>query len=105
MSLDDRDDLESEIEATVLEYLPATETSPLLMLAAAKLLYFINRGHLDFAEELAERAFTRTADFAAALPVLGQLRQARGHFTEAVISIAASRWPRPTPSFCCMCRS
>ena len=82
----------------MLEYLPATETNPLLMLTAAKLLYFINRGHLDLAEELAERAFARTADFAAALPLLGQLRQARGHFTEAVIlSIAASRWPRPTP--------
>ena len=51
----------------MLEYLPAIKTSPLLMLAAAKLLYFINRGHLDLAEDLAERALARTSDFAAAL--------------------------------------
>jgi hypothetical protein len=38
-----------------------------------------------FRLDLAERAFARTADFAAALPVMGQLRQARGDFNEAVI--------------------
>jgi tetratricopeptide (TPR) repeat protein len=85
MSLDARFDLENEIEATVLEYLPAIEANPLLMLAVAKLLYFIDRGHLDLAEDLAERGFARTSDFAAALPVLGQLRQACGNFNEAVI--------------------
>ena len=79
-----RDDLESEIEATVLECLPLIESNPLLMLAAAKLLYFVDCGHLELAEDLAERAFARTADFAAALPVLGQLRQARGDFVAAV---------------------
>jgi DNA-binding winged helix-turn-helix (wHTH) protein/tetratricopeptide (TPR) repeat protein len=85
LSRDERDELESEIEATVLHCLPAIESNPLLMLAAAKLLYFVHRGHLDLAEDLAERAFARTADFAAALPVMGQLRQARGNFEEAVI--------------------
>jgi DNA-binding winged helix-turn-helix (wHTH) protein/tetratricopeptide (TPR) repeat protein len=85
ISQNERADLESEIEATVLECLPVIEANPLLMLAAAKLLYFVNRGHLELAEDLAERAFARTADFAAALPVLGQLRQARGKFSEAVI--------------------
>ncbi|MGM4921264.1 winged helix-turn-helix domain-containing protein [Tardiphaga sp. 813_E8_N1_3] len=81
----ERDELEGEIEATVLDCLPAIEGNPLLMLAAAKLMYFVHRGHLDLAEDLAERAFARTADFAAALPVMGQLRQARGNFKEAVI--------------------
>lgn len=85
MSPEARDVLEGEIEATVLDTLPLVEANPLLMLASAKLLYFINRGHLDLAEDLAERAFARTADFAAALPVLGQLRQARGNFAAAVI--------------------
>jgi DNA-binding winged helix-turn-helix (wHTH) protein/tetratricopeptide (TPR) repeat protein len=85
VSSDEREALESEIEATVLDCLPAIESNPLLMLAAAKLLYFVNRGHLDLAEDLADRAFARTADFAAALPVMGQLRQARGNFKEAVI--------------------
>lgn len=84
MSLEERYRIESEIDATVLESLPAVEANPLLMLAAAKLLYFINRGHLELAEDLAERAFARTADFAAALPIMGQLRYARGRFDEAV---------------------
>lgn len=84
MSLEERYRIESEIDATVLECLPAVEANPLLMLAAAKLLYFINRGHLELAEDLAERAFARTADFAAALPIMGQLRYARGRFDEAV---------------------
>jgi DNA-binding winged helix-turn-helix (wHTH) protein len=82
---EERDAIESEIEAIALDCLPAIENNPLLMLAAAKLLYFVNRGHLDLAEDLAERAFARTADFAAALPLMGQLRQARGSFKEAVI--------------------
>ena len=85
VSSEERDDLESEIEATVLDLLPVIESNPLLMLAAAKLLYFVDRGHLDLVEDIAERAFARTADFAAALPVMGQLRQARGHFNEALI--------------------
>jgi len=80
----ERDEIESEIEATVLDCLPLIETNPLLMLAAAKLLYFVDRGHLELAEDLAERAFARTAEFAAALPVLGQLRQARSDFTAAL---------------------
>ena len=84
MALDERDRIESEIEATVLECLPAIEENPLLMLAAAKLLYFISRGHLDLAEDLAERGFARTAEFAAALPIIGQLRYARGRFDESV---------------------
>ena len=82
---EERDAIESEIEVTALDCLPLIEGNPLLMLAAAKLLYFVNRGHLELAEDLAERAFARTADFAAALPVIGQLRQARGNFHEAVI--------------------
>lgn len=83
MSLEERYRIESEIDATVLECLPAIEANPLLMLAAAKLLYFIDRGHLDLAEDVAERAAARTADFAAALPIMGQLRYARGRFDEA----------------------
>ncbi|HWJ73297.1 MAG TPA: helix-turn-helix domain-containing protein [Kaistia sp.] len=81
---EERDAIENEIEATVLDCLPLIEANPLLMLAAAKLLYFVDRGHRELAEDLAERAFDRTADSAAALPVLGQLRQARGDFAAAL---------------------
>lgn len=84
MSLNDRNMIESEIEATALDHLPAVEANPLLMVTAAKLLYFINRGHLDLAEDLAERAYARAADFVAAIPILGQLRQVRGRFSEAI---------------------
>jgi DNA-binding winged helix-turn-helix (wHTH) protein/tetratricopeptide (TPR) repeat protein len=84
LSLEERDKIETEIEDTVLECLPEIENNPLLKLAAAKLLYFINRGHLDLAEEIAERTFASTQDFTAALPILGQVKYARGHFEEAV---------------------
>lgn len=84
IDLAERDRIEGEIEATVLECLPEIEEKPLLMLGAAKLLYFIDRGHLELAEEIAERALTRTQDSTAALPLLGQLRFARGRFDEAV---------------------
>lgn len=84
LSLEERDRIESEIEDTVLECLPDIEGNPLLMLAAAKLLYFVHRGHLELAEEIAERAFAPTQDFTAGLPILGQLRYARGHYDEAV---------------------
>ncbi|HEY1927331.1 MAG TPA: helix-turn-helix domain-containing protein [Caulobacteraceae bacterium] len=84
MGIEERERIESEIEATVLELLPTVEGSPLLMLTAAKQLYFIDRGHLDLAEDIAERAFVRIADYAAALPIMGQLQYARGRFDEAV---------------------
>lgn len=84
MSLEERDGIETEIESTVLECLPDIENNPLLMLTAAKLLYFINRGHLDLAEEIAERAIAPTPDFTAGLPILGQLKYARGRYDEAV---------------------
>lgn len=38
MSLEERYRMESEIDATVLDCLPAIEANPLLMLAAAKLI-------------------------------------------------------------------
>ena len=106
MSLEERDCIESEIEATVLECLPAIEANPVLNLAAAKLLYFINRGHLELAEDLAERAFARTLVFAAALPILGQLRGTRGNFPMRLFSsIAGSRCPILPPGLFCICGS
>lgn len=84
IAAEDRHRIEAEIDATALECLPATEANPLHMFAAAKVLYYIDRGHLDLAEDLAERAFARARDFAAAYALMGQLRYARGQFAEAV---------------------
>jgi DNA-binding winged helix-turn-helix (wHTH) protein len=85
MSLEERERTEREIEVTVLDCLPAIEANAVLNLAAAKLLYFIGQGHLELAEDLAESGFARTSDFAAALPILGQLRGARGNFRDAIV--------------------
>ena len=84
VGLAERHAMESEIETTVLEHLPSAEGNPLLMFAAAKLLYYIGRGHLELAEDLAERALARTVDPTAAFALMGQLRCARGRFAEAV---------------------
>lgn len=84
VSTEERDRIESEIEVIALGLLPTIEGSPLLMLTCAKLLYFINRGHLDLAEDITERACARTEDYAVALPIMAQLHYARGRFDDAV---------------------
>jgi DNA-binding winged helix-turn-helix (wHTH) protein/tetratricopeptide (TPR) repeat protein len=84
VAFDTRMGLESEIEDTVLAHLPEIDDKPLLMIAAAKLLYFIDRGHLALADDLAERAFARPAALAATYPVLSQLHYARGRFDDAL---------------------
>lgn len=84
VGLAERQRMEREIEATTLQHLPSAEDNPLLMFAAAKLLYFVDRGHLELAEDLAERALARTGDPTASFALMGQLRCARGRFDEAV---------------------
>jgi DNA-binding winged helix-turn-helix (wHTH) protein len=75
--------VEDEIEALVLEHLPAVGDDPVMALAAAKLLLLINRGHDGLAESLATRAFAGSAAFASALPMLGQVHAYRGDLEEA----------------------
>ncbi len=76
--------VEREIEALVFEFLPAIQGDPILMLGAAKLLFYIHRGHLELAEALAAEAFSQSTAFAAAFPIMGQIKASRGHFLEAV---------------------
>ncbi|MPT28127.1 MAG: winged helix family transcriptional regulator [Achromobacter sp.] len=76
--------LEPQIEALVFEALPHVRDDPMLALAAAKLLCFVGRGHLELAEALAEEAFARGTAFASAFAVLGQLRLNRGRLREAI---------------------
>lgn len=74
---------EAEIEALVFNALPGIQDNPLLMLAAAKLLFFIARGHFELANRLADEAFEKSTAFAAAFATRAQMRMAEGAFCEA----------------------
>ncbi|MEW5685309.1 MAG: helix-turn-helix domain-containing protein [Pseudomonadota bacterium] len=76
--------LDREIEHIVFKHLPAVRNDPLLALGAAKLLLMAGCGHEDIAESLANTAFTGSAAFAAAIPLLGQIKACRGDIPEAV---------------------
>lgn len=76
--------LEPQIEALVFQALPHARGNPMLALAAAKLLCFVSRDHLELAEALAEDAFAESTAFASAFSVLGQLRLNRGRLREAI---------------------
>ncbi len=76
--------LEPQIEALVFQALPHARANPMLALAAAKLLCFVSRDHLELAEALAEDAFAQSTAFASAFAVLGQLRLNRGRLWEAI---------------------
>jgi hypothetical protein len=79
----DRAAVEDQIEALVLEHLPAVRDDAVMALAAAKLLLLINRGHDGLAESLATRALAGSTAFASALPMLGQVHAYRGDLEEA----------------------
>jgi DNA-binding winged helix-turn-helix (wHTH) protein len=69
---------EEEIERLVFASLPRIGNSPILALAAAKLLLFVGRGHLALAEAIAEQAFAESTAFASAFATLGQIRVCAG---------------------------
>lgn len=75
---------ETEIESLVTASLPHIQDNGILVLSAAHLLYFINRGHQQLALNLAETAFETTTAFAVAFATLGQLRMWEGRIDEAV---------------------
>jgi DNA-binding winged helix-turn-helix (wHTH) protein len=77
-------EIEKEIEALALASLPKIQDNPLLVLGAAKLLLFVDRGHFDLAERLAENTFASSGAFAAAFSTLAQLRMYRGRIQEAL---------------------
>lgn len=78
-----RAEVEGEIEALVLDNLPAIDDNILLKLAAAKLLFFIDRGHFELADRLAEEAFAGSTAFGAAFATRGQMLMCQGEFAEA----------------------
>lgn len=80
------DAVTAEIEALVLDHLPALQDNPIHLLGAAKLLVFTGRGHIGLAAQLAEQAFASSAAFAAAFSVLGQIRMYMGD-TDAAVAL------------------
>ncbi len=76
--------LADEIVDLVFTHLAAVREDPVLALAAAKLLLGAHRGHEDLAESLAEAAFTGSAAFAAAFPMLAQIKACKGDLAEAL---------------------
>ncbi|MEI9902482.1 MAG: hypothetical protein WDN31_23025 [Hyphomicrobium sp.] len=77
--------IEDEIEALALASLPRIDDNPLLVLAVAKLLFFIDRGHAELAARLADEAFARSTAFAAAFALQAQMRACQGHIDEALL--------------------
>lgn len=76
--------VEDEIEAIALDNLAAVQDNPLLVLGVAKLLIFVDRGHFELADALAQEAFKTSTAFAAAFAILGQIRMFGGNLAEAM---------------------
>jgi len=73
-----------EIEHLVLTALPRIQDNDLLVLAAAKLLWFSGKTHRQLAIDLAEDAFSATTAFGSAFATVGQLRMWDGRGEEAI---------------------
>lgn len=82
---DERRRIENEMEAIALQGMPLVEGNPVQMLAVAKLLYFVDRGHLELALDIAERASDQMAGSPAPLPLLAQIHSALGQSEEAIV--------------------
>jgi tetratricopeptide (TPR) repeat protein len=75
---------EDEMEALVLSSLPHLQDNPVFMMAAAKLLYFLDRGHRPLAADIAAAAFGVTTAFATSFAIFGQIRMFEGEIEEAL---------------------
>jgi DNA-binding winged helix-turn-helix (wHTH) protein len=81
-----------EVESLAMAALPAIGDDAILKLAAAKLLASIGTGRrLELAERLAGEALKTSMAFAAALPILAQIRGWRGDLTGALARIDEAR--------------
>jgi DNA-binding winged helix-turn-helix (wHTH) protein/tetratricopeptide (TPR) repeat protein len=76
--------LEDEMEALALKHLNGLDDKPLIKLAAAKLLFFVNRGHHRLALQLADEAFASSPAFGAAFAMRAQLLMCAGDIDEAI---------------------
>lgn len=80
-----REEIEREIEATCLACLPDVQYNPVLQACIAKLLFFVDRRHLDLSESLVREILeSPDLELSVVYPLLGQLRALRGEFTDAL---------------------
>ncbi|PWT89064.1 MAG: hypothetical protein C5B56_07755 [Proteobacteria bacterium] len=73
-----------EMERLVLSSLPHLQDNPIFMMAAGKLLYFLDRGHRPLAIKMVEHAYHSTTAFATSFAILGQIRMCEGDFNAAL---------------------
>ncbi|QKV18838.1 winged helix-turn-helix domain-containing protein [Oricola thermophila] len=81
---DRRREDEDEMERLLLTSLPHLNDNPVLMMAAGKLLYFLDRGHRSLGAEIIENAFHSSTAFATAFTTYGQLQMLLGDIDEAL---------------------
>ena len=74
---------EEEMERLVMESLPHLQDNPIFMMAAAKLLYFLGRGHRPLALQITADAFASSTAFAASFAIWGQMRMLEGEIETA----------------------
>jgi hypothetical protein len=75
---------EDAMERLVLSSLPHLQDNPVFMMAAGKLLYFLDRGHRPLAIKITEDAFQSTTAFATSFAILAQIRMFEGDFETAL---------------------
>lgn len=75
---------EDEMERLLMASLPGLQDNPLFVMAAGKLLYFLDRGHRPLAVDIVEKAFATGTAFASSFAILGQIRMFQGDFESAL---------------------
>jgi DNA-binding winged helix-turn-helix (wHTH) protein/tetratricopeptide (TPR) repeat protein len=80
-----RAEIEREIEETCLACLPDVQNNPVLKACIAKLLFFVDRRHLDLSERLVREILeSPDLELSVVYPLLGQMRALRGEFSDAL---------------------
>lgn len=82
---------DDEMESLVLASLPHIQSNDVLVLAAAKLLFFLDRGYRRFAVEMAENAYQNSAAIATSLTIVGQMRMFLGEYDLAIDCLDQAR--------------
>jgi DNA-binding winged helix-turn-helix (wHTH) protein len=76
-------EIEDAIEVIALDNLAAVRRDPLLVLAIAKLLLFVGRGHFELVRKLVDQTFAESTAFAATFTMQAQIHMYCGAFAQA----------------------